>query len=783
MSRLRVLHVISGLETGGAETSLTRLVAATSRDVCHTIVSLTGRGTQAVLLEQHGATVHALRWKRGRISLSGLRAIVRLVSSTNADVIHGWMYHANLIATLVAVVTNRRKRLVWSIRHSLDGWLHESRALRLVIRAGALVSRLPQQILYNSERARAQHEQLGYHAGRSMVVPNGFDTERFAPDAARRARIRTSLGIAGDAPVVGMVARVHPLKDHGTFLQAAALLRRQLPNARFVLAGRGTNDSQGIVRRTVRELGLDDAVLLLGDRSDAEAVYNACDLVALTSTSEAFPNTVGEAMSSGVPCVVTDVGDARRIAGGIGRVIAPGDAAACARAWGDVLARPKLSRAALGIAARGHIVSHFSVARSRDSHLALWSALSGRAVARTPRRVLHVLTASMSLHFLRGQRECLEQQGIDLHVACTPGAELDEWAARYPGTAHAIPMRRAIAPVADLVALWRLVRLMREQQFHVVHAGTPKGGMLGSIAARISRVPTRIYHLRGLPLSTATGFKRHVLRFTERLSIAAATHVLSVSDSLRREAASHGLVDPANVLLIGAGSSNGVDARARFNPSLVSRRLANDVRSAHGISTDAIVIGFVGRITRDKGIAELLDAWRSVRSAHGNVHLLVVGDADDATPQTAHVLAAFRGDPRVHVHGGDWNTPPLYAAMDLLVLPTYREGFPNVLLEAAAMALPVVATRVPGCVDAVDDTQTGMLVPPRDGAALASAVARYVTNPELRRVHGNAARSRILRDFDQQLIWDGLASLYGSATTPPPSDRDGRETQSQEQAA
>jgi glycosyltransferase involved in cell wall biosynthesis len=236
-------------------------------------------------------------------------------------------------------------------------------------------------------------------------------------------------------------------------------------------------------------------------------------------------------------------------------------------------------------------------------------------------------------------------------------------------------------------------------------------------------------------------------------------------------------------MLIGAGSSNGVDAISRFNPDLVSARLAHAVRAKHGIPTDAALVGFVGRLTRDKGIVELLEAWRTVRSINPTAHLLVVGAEDSACPDTVNAIAGLRSDPRVHLHGSDRDTPPIYAALDLLVLPTYREGFPNVLLEAGAMRVPVVATMVAGCVDAVEHERTGLLVPARDSHSLAAAISRYVSDKQLGVRHGRAARERILRLFDQQVIWNGLAELYGAGISTGERIATSSDERSKERAA
>jgi glycosyltransferase involved in cell wall biosynthesis len=178
------------------------------------------------------------------------------------------------------------------------------------------------------------------------------------------------------------------------------------------------------------------------------------------------------------------------------------------------------------------------------------------------------------------------------------------------------------------------------------------------------------------------------------------------------------------------------------------------------------VAGYVGRLVTDKGIAELWQAWTVLRERHPDLHLLLVGPFEDTDPVPPAVRQGLETDPRVHLAGMDWNTPPLYAAMDLLVLPTYREGFPNVLLEGASMGLPVVATRVPGCVDAVRDGETGTLVPARDPAALAAALDAYVADPALRRARGRAGRARVAAEFRQEVVWEGIFAEYDRLLAP-----------------
>ena len=374
--------------------------------------------------------------------------------------------------------------------------------------------------------------------------------------------------------------------------------------------------------------------------------------------------------------------------------------------------------------------------------------------------LIHITTVPTSLAFLTGQVEYIKARGLEVHLVSSPGEDLHRFGALFGVAASAVPMSRRISPLADLVSLVALVRTLRRLNAVIVHAHTPKAGLLGMIAAWLTGVPVRVYHMHGLPLMTATGAKRVLLRWTEKVACALAHRVVCVSHSLRQVALELSLCKPEKITVLLGGSANGVDAADRFNPRSLPAGTRQEVRARYGIPDTAIVLGFVGRVVGDKGIAELVKAWLVLREEFPNLRLLIVGPFESQDPLPAWAETIIRTDPRVHLAGMDWNTPPLYAAMDIVVLPTYREGFPNVPLEAAAMELPIVATTVPGCVDAVKDGITGILVPPRDAVALANALRVYIRDPELRRVHGLAGRDRVLRDFKREDIWEGIWQEY-----------------------
>lgn len=381
---------------------------------------------------------------------------------------------------------------------------------------------------------------------------------------------------------------------------------------------------------------------------------------------------------------------------------------------------------------------------------------------RAPVTLVHVTTVPLTLGFLRGQAAFMCRHGIETEVISSAGVGLEEFVRSEGVLVHVVQMERRISPIRDLGALVRLVRVLRRIRPDIVHAHTPKGGLLGTIASHLAGVPVTIYHIHGLPLVTAAGFRKWVLRWSDWLACHLADRILCVSASIREIVIASGLAPADRVRVLLKGSINGVDADGRFNPDQLSAHTRAAIRAEAGIPVDARVVGFVGRIVGDKGIRELVEAWSGLAPTHRDAHLLLVGPFEPQDPLPAAVEEQLRTDPRIHLAGLRWDTPQWLSAMDVVVLPTYREGLPVVPLEAAAMGLPVVATRVPGCVDAVEDGVTGTLVPVRDTAALAQAIAVYLDDPALRWAHGRAGRERVVTWFSPEAMWDALLKEYRS---------------------
>ena len=370
---IRIIHVISDLDTGGAEVMLAKLVQGMDRTrFANSVVSLTDRGQLGNQIESSGAAVHTLRIKRGRPDLRALPRLVRLFRQSRPSIVQSWLYHADLLSTLATRIVGSPS-LVWNVRCANMALEHYPRQTRWVRWMLARLSRLPAAVVVNSNAGQRWHQQFGYRPRRWEVIPNGFDVAMFAPDSSARKRLREELRVPAEAVVVSLVARVDPAKDHQTFFSAASQVLHTHSTVHFLLVGKGTEQLAGEVRRWK----LDGHVSLVGHRSDVDRIMLGIDIACLSSSfGEGFPNVLGEAMACGIPCVSTDVGDARSIIGDTGLVVPVRDPTSLAHAMINLIDRGPAARATLGRAARARIETEYSLARIVDRYTALYSDLS-----------------------------------------------------------------------------------------------------------------------------------------------------------------------------------------------------------------------------------------------------------------------------------------------------------------------------------------------------------------------------------------------------------------------
>jgi glycosyltransferase involved in cell wall biosynthesis len=374
-------------------------------------------------------------------------------------------------------------------------------------------------------------------------------------------------------------------------------------------------------------------------------------------------------------------------------------------------------------------------------------------------RLALIAASPSSLSFLSGQASYLAESGFEVNVISTAGDSLRSFCIREGCLWHEVDMSRAIHPRKDIVSILNLGKVFRRIRPHIVEAHMSKAGLLGMTAAWLAGVPVRIYRNHGASFSSAHGWYKNLLLAAESVTCHLASEVSCVSRSVGNL-----LVEarccPAEKMNVLVNGSCGVDAAGRFNPRIARARNLQNVRESCNIPADAPVVGFVGRIVKHKGIAELLSAWQFLRDRFPSAHLLLVGGKDERNPISPETEKMLLSDDRVHLIGLVPDTAPYYTAMDVLALPSYHEGLPISILEASAMCLPIVASNIPGNSDAVVDGVTGTLVPVHDPVALAEAIAKYLSDPQLRISHGLAGRERVLRDFKPEDIWEATYQQY-----------------------
>jgi glycosyltransferase involved in cell wall biosynthesis len=372
---MKVVHIITGLNVGGAEKMLAKLLVALSGRFDAHVISLTNEGPIAAEIRRAGVKVYALNIAGARSALGGFFRLVRVLRSWDPDVVHTWMYHSDLIGGAAARVA-RVKAVAWNIR---NGDLSSATKLttRGVVRLCATFSHVvPKTVVCCSEAARLVHEQIGYDRGKFTVIPNGFDLQRFKPDGQARLDVRRELGIPRDAPLIGLIARFDPQKDHRLFCEAAGKLQARRPGVHYLLAGTRIDAANEQLVEWLSAAGIADVTRLLGERSDVPRLTAALDIATCCSAwGESFPNTLGEAAACGVPCVTTDVGDAAAIVGEFGWVVPRRDAGALASAWDAALGCSPQERQRLGHEARARLCANFEIGAVAERYAELYEAL------------------------------------------------------------------------------------------------------------------------------------------------------------------------------------------------------------------------------------------------------------------------------------------------------------------------------------------------------------------------------------------------------------------------
>lgn len=354
-----LFHVITGLDRGGAEVMLLKLLSeGRSARYRHVVYVLSTALTLLPDFRRVGVDVRPLDVHGVWGLLKALWIVRRAAVFERPVLLMSWLHHADLFAALLKIFLPRLP-IIWNLRCSSLNLGELPRLNLILVRLLALLSFIPSVVVTNSKAGRRAHSAVGYRPRRWVLLPNGFDLNVFYPDRSARHILRTELGLSDDDFVIGTVGRYHPMKGYGIFADAVAQVGREYPSAHFVMVGKGLDQSNLALVAALEDSG--KATMLLGERSDVPRLMNLFDVMLLTSTSEGFPNVIGEAMACAVPCVATDVGDCREVIGESGIVAEAGSATAVATALGRMIRLSNVARSDLGAQARKRIEEHFSM--------------------------------------------------------------------------------------------------------------------------------------------------------------------------------------------------------------------------------------------------------------------------------------------------------------------------------------------------------------------------------------------------------------------------------------
>lgn len=375
--------------------------------------------------------------------------------------------------------------------------------------------------------------------------------------------------------------------------------------------------------------------------------------------------------------------------------------------------------------------------------------------------IVQIFTVSQSLCFIEGQVQFWQKNGFVVHVICADGEELRNLQYNYNVNIYPLPLeRKRWSLKKDIISLCLIIKHLYMIKPNLVHVNTPKASFLGLIASWLVGIPNRIYEMHGLPVETAEGIFKMTWLLAEKLMCQTATHVIAVSSSLRLSAITKKLVSSSKIEIINNGSCNGIDTTVKFNLNKIDEREIRKLRKQYQLSANHPVVGFVGRLTPEKGIKEMYEAWQIVKQKHPTAILIVVGGEDLRKNLPLNLKHKLNMDTTIIQTGPVDKPQNYYALIDFLILPSYREGLGNVVLEAAAMQKPSIVSEVTGLKDTIVDGQTGLFCNVKDSKMLAQKINFYIENKNIAILHGQEARRRVCQMFDQQTTWNGKLQFY-----------------------
>lgn len=596
---------------------------------------------------------------------------------------------------------------------------------------------------------------------------HGIDGCVFNPqkaDPARVAALRARYGIAGRDVVFGFAGRI--VKDKGIedLVAAWMLFIRRNKNVHLFIVGH-REERDAVSAECFAGIESEPSVHVVGDVIDPFDYYCLFDIFVFPSYREGFPNAVLEAGAMEVPVITTDaLGCVDSVINGeTGFIVPVKDRNALLQKMEQLYEDGPL-RTALGAKARSYVLDNFApleLCRALERLVRTQCEKSGVF----PRGRMAIVTSvpTTLFHLFSNQIDRIRREGFEVFLVSSAG---DDWILaedverKYGCKVYRVPFHRTFSLLSDLYSIAVLCILLARLRPDVIYYCTPKASLLTAIAAFFARVPFRIYSIFGQVYFGKKGVTEKILLFAEKISCSCSHKVIMMSVSNLTYLSQKKLCSPQKTGILGHGTNQGVDAKVRFNPGRVDASAALAARRRLDISENTTVFGYIGRLVKEKGIIELVNAWDKVKDGGKPCVLLLIGPRKEPRDQLPEaVYDTIANDSTIKLIEPVPDPELYYAIMDVFVLPSYREGFPNVVLEAAAMQIPVITTDAIGCVDSVVDGRTGFIVSQRNVGKLQEKMLLLLHNPEMRKTMGRQARQRVVADFDADAITDELMYL------------------------
>ena len=610
---------------------------------------------------------------------------------------------------------------------------------------------------------------------------NGIDTAYFSRDQvlfSEQETLKKELGICNDDFVFIFVGRLVGDKGINELISVFKAIASQNRKAKLVLVGPLESDLDPLHSHTLKEIKDNDAIISIGFKKDVRPYFAISDALVFPSYREGFPNVVLQAGAMGLPAIVTDInGSNEIIKEGINGLIIPAkDEVALKQAIHELMDN-KCLYDKLKFNARDWITSRYEQKRVWELLLLEYKNKSREKT----QKLIRITTVPLSLKtLLKGQHRFMSQYyqviGVSSGAFELFDVAIDEGIKVIP-----IEMTRVISPWQDLKALWHLFCFFKKEKPFIVHTHTPKAGTLGMLAAKLAGVPNRLHTIAGLPLLESTGNKRKLLNFIEKATYHCATKIYPNSFGLNDIIIGEKFCKADKLKVLGNGSTNGIDT-SFFNDEKYSLEDKNRLKEKLAIEPEDFVFIFVGRLVSDKGINELIEAFTKVESQKSqverqkgnllresvnskfkiqNLKLILVGpletELDSLLPET---LQEIEENPNIISVGFQTDVRPYFAISDALVFPSYREGFPNVVMQAGAMGLASIVSNINGCNEIIQEGKNGTIIPVKNSKAIYEAMIKMVIDTEFRTQLQQKARSMIVSRYEQKVVWEAVLAEY-----------------------